>query len=186
MRRAEARRSASMMIRSSIRWSLAGNEVDWMTKTSAPRTFSRISTKISMSAKRRTTALVSAVRSRAAIASARRGFELPATSLIAPFVPAIRASLTAEVAGATVAAFAGKMVTGFAIGKRHEFEGPTAAVITITSPQWQYEAIRCPDGFFRTGADERPGPARNTHYGRCAGRKASAPSVPCADATFGD
>jgi hypothetical protein len=52
MRRAEERRSASMMISSSIRWSLAGKEVDWMTKTSSPRTFSWISTKISMSAKR--------------------------------------------------------------------------------------------------------------------------------------
>ena len=54
MRRAEERRSASVMISSSIRWSLAGNEVDWMTNTSSPRTFSWISTKISMSAKRRT------------------------------------------------------------------------------------------------------------------------------------
>ena len=54
MRRADARRSASVMISSSIRWSLAGNDVDWMMKTSEPRTFSWISTKISMSAKRRT------------------------------------------------------------------------------------------------------------------------------------
>src|SRR5215467_620176 len=45
-----------------------------------------------MSAKRRTTALASGVLSRAAIASARRGLELPATSLIAPFVAAIYAS----------------------------------------------------------------------------------------------
>ena len=61
MRRAEARRSASMMISNSIIWSFAGYEVDWMTNMSAPRTFSWISTKISMSAKRRTTALVSGV-----------------------------------------------------------------------------------------------------------------------------
>jgi hypothetical protein len=61
MRRAEERRSASMMINSSMMWSLAGNEVDWMTKQSAPRTFSWISTNTSMSAKRRTTALVSGV-----------------------------------------------------------------------------------------------------------------------------
>ena len=53
--------SASMMISSSIRWSFAGNEVDCSTNTSAPRTFSLISTKISMSAKRRTSALVSGV-----------------------------------------------------------------------------------------------------------------------------
>ena len=59
MRRAEERRSASMMISSSIRLSLAGNEVDWMTKTSSPRTFSWISTNTSMSAKRRTWALAS-------------------------------------------------------------------------------------------------------------------------------
>lgn len=40
MRLAEERRSASTMISSSIRWSLVGKEVDWMTKTSCPRTFS--------------------------------------------------------------------------------------------------------------------------------------------------
>jgi hypothetical protein len=60
-RRPDARRSASMMMSSSIRLSLAGYDVDWMTNTSVPRTFSWISTKISMSAKRRTTALVSGV-----------------------------------------------------------------------------------------------------------------------------
>ena len=59
LRRASARRSASMMINSSIRWSLAGNEVDCTMKISSPRTFSRISTKISMSAKRRTEHLAS-------------------------------------------------------------------------------------------------------------------------------
>ena len=61
MRRAEARFSASMMISSSIRWSLAGAEVDWMTNTSSPRTFSCTSTKISMSAKRRTMHLANGV-----------------------------------------------------------------------------------------------------------------------------
>ena len=61
IRRAEERFSASMMISSSIRWSFAGNEVDCSTNTSAPRTFSLISTKISMSAKRRTSALASGV-----------------------------------------------------------------------------------------------------------------------------
>ena len=54
MRRADARFKASMMIKSSIKWSLAGADVDWITKTSSPRTFSCTSTKISMSAKRRT------------------------------------------------------------------------------------------------------------------------------------
>ena len=92
MRRAEARRSASVMISSSIRWSLAGNDVDWMMKTSEPRTFSWISTKISMSAKRRTTALVSGRFSHLAISCASTGLELPATSLIEPFLADIDAS----------------------------------------------------------------------------------------------
>src|SRR3981189_3154044 len=92
MRRAEARRSASVMISNSIRWSLAGYEVDWMMNTSEPRTFSWISTKISMSAKRRTTALVSGRCSQLAISCASAGLELPATSLIEPFLADIDAS----------------------------------------------------------------------------------------------
>src|ERR1700712_5231398 len=92
MRRAEARRSASVMISSSIRWSLAGNDVDWMMKTSEPRTFSWISTKISMSANRRTTALVSDRPRPSAMALASAGLELPATSLIEPFLADINAS----------------------------------------------------------------------------------------------
>src|SRR5438874_4739973 len=92
MRRAEARRSASVMINSSIRWSLAGYDVDWITNTSEPRTFSWISTKISMSAKRRTTAFVGGMCSQSAICCARAGLELPATSLIEPFLADIDAS----------------------------------------------------------------------------------------------
>src|SRR5713226_7076129 len=92
MRRADDRRSASVMIRSSIRWSLAGNDVDWMIKASEPRTFSWISTKISMSAKRRTTALVSGRSRPPAICWARAGLELPATSLMEPFLADIDAS----------------------------------------------------------------------------------------------
>src|SRR5258705_3018936 len=80
------------MISNSIRWSLAGNDVDWMMKTSEPRTFSWIWTKISMSAKRRTTALVSGRRRQLAISFARAGLELPATSLIEPFLADIQAS----------------------------------------------------------------------------------------------
>src|SRR4029453_11637522 len=99
MRRAEERRSASVMISNSIRWSLAGNDVDWMMKASEPRTFSWISTKISMSAKRRTTALVSGNPSPAAISCAKAGLELPATSLMEPFLadidPSPRALLEA-------------------------------------------------------------------------------------------
>src|SRR5437762_12558345 len=92
MRRAEARRSASVMINSSIRWSLAGYDVDWITNTSEPRTFSLISTKISMSAKRRTTAFVGGMCSQSAICCAKAGLELPATSLIEPFLADIDAS----------------------------------------------------------------------------------------------
>src|SRR6266436_9748126 len=92
MRRADDRRNASVMIRSSIRWSLTGNDVDWMMKASEPRTFSWISTKISMSAKRRTTALVSGTPRPAAISCASAGLELPATSLIEPFFADIDAS----------------------------------------------------------------------------------------------
>ena len=67
-----------------------------MTKQSAPRTFSWISTNTSMSAKRRTTALVSGVLRYSAIACAKAGFELPATSLIAPFLPAISESFATQ------------------------------------------------------------------------------------------
>src|ERR1700722_7552485 len=92
MRRADDRRNASVMINSSIRWSLAGNDVDWMMKASEPRTFSRISTKISLSAKRRRLALVSGRCSHSAMAFAITGLELPATSLIEPFLADIDAS----------------------------------------------------------------------------------------------
>jgi hypothetical protein len=44
MRLAEERRSASIVINSSIRWVLAGAQVDCSTKQSQPRTFSPIST----------------------------------------------------------------------------------------------------------------------------------------------
>src|SRR4029077_4694763 len=92
MRRADDRRSASVMISNSIRWSLAGYDVDWMNKAAEPRTFSWISTKISMSAKRRTTALVSDRSSPLAISWASAGLELPVTSLIEPFLADIDAS----------------------------------------------------------------------------------------------
>ena len=54
----EARLSASMMTSSSMKCSAVGAQVGWITKASWPRTFSSISTKISMSAKRRTVAFV--------------------------------------------------------------------------------------------------------------------------------
>src|ERR1700754_3169767 len=115
MRRPDARRSASMMISNSIRWSLAGNEVDWITNTSEPRTFSWISTKISMSAKRRTTALVIGTPRCLAMAAASAGLELPATSLITPLLPAI------------------------ALSKAHQGTPDRGALITSTRWGWQYE-----------------------------------------------
>src|SRR6185312_5214273 len=92
MRRAEERRNASVMISNSIRWSLAGNDVDCRMKASEPRTFSWISTKISMSAKRRTTPLVRGTPIPSAIACASAGLELPAISLMEPFLADIDAS----------------------------------------------------------------------------------------------
>src|ERR1051325_7868749 len=92
MRSAEERCSASGMIRKYIRWSLDGNEVDCRMKASEPRTFSWISTKISMSAKRRTTPLVRGTPIPSAIACASAGLELPAISLMEPFLADIDAS----------------------------------------------------------------------------------------------
>src|SRR6185312_10482160 len=77
MRRAELRRSALVMISSSIRWSLEGKLVDWMTNTSSPRTFSRISTKISLSANRRMLAFTSGRANLAEMASASGLLLLP-------------------------------------------------------------------------------------------------------------
>src|SRR4051794_18156791 len=71
MRLAEGGRSASSVTSSSIRVSLGGKDVDWMTNTSSPRTFSWISTNTSMSAKRRIEALVSGNSRISATASAR-------------------------------------------------------------------------------------------------------------------
>src|SRR5438874_2245983 len=63
-----------------------------MMNASEPRTFSRTSTKISLSANRRTLALVSGISSPSAMACASAGLELPATSLIEPFLADIDAS----------------------------------------------------------------------------------------------
>src|SRR5437868_2786243 len=73
-----------MQISNSIRLSLAGKAVDWTTKTSSPRTFSRISTKISSSAKRRTLAWVIDSSRYWAIACTSGRFELPDSSFIGP------------------------------------------------------------------------------------------------------
>src|SRR3979490_893721 len=63
-----------------------------MMYASDPRPVSRISTKISLSAKRRTLALARGRFSQLAISCARAGLELPATSLMEPFLADIEAS----------------------------------------------------------------------------------------------
>ena len=66
IRCAEARRAASIMIRSSIRWWFVGGQVDWMMKTSWPRMFSSIFTNVSPSGKLVTVASPSGIADRAA------------------------------------------------------------------------------------------------------------------------
>ncbi len=90
MRLADARVSASIVIRSSIRLSFAGFDVDWMTKTSSPRTFSLISTKTSPSLKVLMSASARGFDSLFAMFSLRRRFEFPEISFMrqAPEIPA--------------------------------------------------------------------------------------------------
>src|SRR5438874_1904975 len=73
----EARLSASTITSSSMMWSLAGGLVGWMTKVSSPRTFSSISTWISPSEKRLTTALESGRSKSSLTALASAGFAFP-------------------------------------------------------------------------------------------------------------
>ena len=80
MRRADARLNASSMTSSSIRLSLTGGQVGWMTKTSWPRTFSLIWTYISPSEKRETSASPSESWRCLAISSASGRFALPEKS----------------------------------------------------------------------------------------------------------
>ena len=72
-----------MVISSSIRWSLAGKLVDCSTNMSSPRTFSRISTKISLSEKRRILAFTNGKASLAEMASASGLLLLPVRIFIA-------------------------------------------------------------------------------------------------------
>ena len=51
MRAADDRLKASAIVSSSIKVLLVGAQVDWRTKTSLPRTFSKISTMVSPSLK---------------------------------------------------------------------------------------------------------------------------------------
>src|ERR1700746_1311985 len=80
--RAERRCNASRLTSTPIRLSFAGYDVDWITNTSSPRTFSWISTNTSMSAKRRIEARVRGSFSVAATASASGRLLLQATIFI--------------------------------------------------------------------------------------------------------
>src|SRR3954465_13646562 len=178
MRRADARRSASVMISSSIRWSLAGNDVDWMMKASEPRTFSWISTKISMSAKRRTTALVSDRSSPSAMACAKAGFELPATSLMEPFLADIDASPRALL-DTTFSISRNPRETGaFRWARRYQARGAAGNPLppfsrpkmgrygTLSTALVGAEAKRSDGGSILSGND----PIRTRHRGAAAGR----------------
>src|SRR5262245_21535436 len=91
MRFADARLKASSISRSSIRWSLVGAHIDWITKTSPPRTFSVISTWTSPSLNRPISAAPSGTPIASPMALASERFELPANILISSFtVPALR------------------------------------------------------------------------------------------------
>src|SRR6267378_7246596 len=83
-----------------------------------------------MSAKRRTTALASGIFRWVAMASARRGFELPATSLIAPFLPAIPTSPPAA--------------AGRAAGRRRDIKEPMRLAIRAKSLSREFFARRPP------------------------------------------
>src|SRR4029077_13019593 len=81
---AEARRSASRMMKSSIRCSFTGGEGGWITNTSWPRIESSILTLISPSGKRRRRGSVSWTSRISEMRAASSGFALPAMSLRAP------------------------------------------------------------------------------------------------------
>ena len=90
MRCAEARLKASSMSRSSIKLLLPGAEVDCRTNTSAPRTFSLISTLLSPSLKVSTVALPNGTLRYWLISAASGGLEFPAKifrSAVRPMLP---------------------------------------------------------------------------------------------------
>ena len=82
MRPAEARFSASIMMSSSMRLLFTGEQVDWTTNTSLPRTVSYRETKISPSEKVPTSDSPSLVPISLQISSASLGFELPENTLM--------------------------------------------------------------------------------------------------------
>src|SRR5690606_40507758 len=77
MRAAEARRRASTISTSSIRWLLVGAQVGWTTNTSWPRTFSQISMLLSPSENWDTVALPRGTKRFRAISSASSRLALP-------------------------------------------------------------------------------------------------------------
>src|SRR5438309_489767 len=81
---AEARLSASRMMKSSIRCSFTGGDVGWMTNTSCPRIESSILTLISPSGKCRSRGSVRGTPSLSEMRSASSGLALPAISFSAP------------------------------------------------------------------------------------------------------
>src|SRR5690242_18165449 len=83
-RPAEARRRASRMMNSSIRCSLTGGEVGWMTNTSCPRIESSILTLISPSGKWRRRGSVSWTSRISAMRAARAGLAPPEMSFSSP------------------------------------------------------------------------------------------------------
>ena len=77
IRDALARRNASIMMNISIRCWLAGWLVDWITKTSVPRTFSSILTKVSPLGNGFTVEQPKGIPMESQIALAKFGLELP-------------------------------------------------------------------------------------------------------------
>src|SRR5215471_2938842 len=84
IRRADARRSASRRMNSSIRLSLTGWHVGWITNTSWPRSESWMLTEISPSGNRRTRGSVSGTPISSEMSAPSSGLELPATSRSCP------------------------------------------------------------------------------------------------------
>src|SRR5947199_2648832 len=80
IRSADARRNASVITSSSIRFSFTGGLVGWITKTSSPRTLSSMRTPISPSANRKMLISDRGTSSPAAISCARAGLPRPPNS----------------------------------------------------------------------------------------------------------
>src|ERR1043165_6814990 len=77
MRAALARRSASIMMNSSIKLWFVGGDVGWMTKMSSPRTFSSILTNVSPSGNGWTEHLPSSMPMDSQMAFAKGGLAVP-------------------------------------------------------------------------------------------------------------